>query len=524
MDLYVPATYTLWWTLAKVAWQSDSAHLVAWPFHVANLALHALATLAVFALLRRLLRRDWPAAAGALIFALHPVQAEAVAWISGAKDLLGGLLVLAALWQYVAAFENADTPTRHRAVHYAIATALLILALLAKPIAVVTPLLAVVIDRLVIGRDWRRIAASAGPWFVLAVPCLVWTKLFQPSLHTVAPAIWQRPLIATDALAFYLYKLAIPLGLAIDYGRNPAAALAAGCAYWTWLVPAAIAALLWWRRREARLPIAAALFAIAALSPLLGLVPFDFQGYSTTADHYLYIPMAGVALAVAWAACHVQPRVAIGAVATVALVLALLSARQVMFWRDSVALFEHTIAVNPDSYAAYSNLAASALREARDEEKVLAVAHERDDAAAEGEHRARLTALNNTYLAFASESCRIRPDSVAACRRVADAMMRLDRPADAVTYLRRAIDAWAKLPAEDQRKFATTHYLLGVALARSGHPAEAIACCRRTLDILPDYAPAQSMLAEARTALAAQRQSVSGSNSKTASTFEQSNP
>jgi hypothetical protein len=70
-------------------------------FHAANLILHACATLLVFATLRRLIQEDAPAFCGALLFGIHPVQAEPVAWITGMKDMLAGTLSLAAIHQYI---------------------------------------------------------------------------------------------------------------------------------------------------------------------------------------------------------------------------------------------------------------------------------------------------------------------------------------------------------------------------------------------------------------------------------------
>src|SRR5206468_3998587 len=90
--LYVPLTYSLWGALAAVAQTGDGSARELNPsvFHCANIALHALSSLVVFAILRRLISSDLSAFFGAMLFAIHPLQVEPVAWISGMKDVLCG--------------------------------------------------------------------------------------------------------------------------------------------------------------------------------------------------------------------------------------------------------------------------------------------------------------------------------------------------------------------------------------------------------------------------------------------------
>src|SRR5205807_2009572 len=93
--LYIPLTYTYWGAIATVA-QTKSVlpgslspiELNPYLFHMSNVLLHLTSGLLIFAILRRLFKSDWAACAGAIVFLVHPVQVEAVAWISGAKDLL----------------------------------------------------------------------------------------------------------------------------------------------------------------------------------------------------------------------------------------------------------------------------------------------------------------------------------------------------------------------------------------------------------------------------------------------------
>src|SRR4051812_38443706 len=162
--LYMPVTYTVWGVLAAVAQTRDESGALVlnpWVFHSANVALHAASALVAFALLRRLVGRDWPAAAGALLFGLHPVQVEPVGWVSGMKDVLCGLLSLVALWQYVefaicdrrfaigeegVAFIPFDRQSqianrKSQIFHYLVASLGFLLALLSKPSAVTVPLL-----------------------------------------------------------------------------------------------------------------------------------------------------------------------------------------------------------------------------------------------------------------------------------------------------------------------------------------------------------------------------------------------
>jgi hypothetical protein len=155
--------------------------------------------------------------------------------------------------------------------------------MLAKPTAMVVPIVVIVLEHMVLGREIKQVLRSVWPWLLLAVPCAIAAKLIQPAPHAAdaAAPLWARPLVAMDALAFYLYKLVWPVKLGFDYGRTPAYVRASGLIAWTWLLPAAVALLAWWNwRRGGRAIAAGLLMMVIVLLPVLGLVPFDFQTYS----------------------------------------------------------------------------------------------------------------------------------------------------------------------------------------------------------------------------------------------------
>ena len=359
-ELYTPVTYTVWSALAAVAGRppdADGIRLSPAVFHAANVLVHAAAAAAVCRLLLQLFGRPWPAVAGGLLFGLHPVQVEPVAWCSGTKDVLCGMFAAAALSAYVSAVRAGGRGGRRG--WYLAASALFALAMLSKPTALVVPPMAFAIDVLLVGRSARAAAGRLWPWAVMMVPCAIWTRTAQPADWASPVALWQRPLVATDAVAFYLAKLAWPARLCVDYGRRPAAVVAGGAIYWTWVAPATVLAALAWRPSRP-LAAAAALFALP-LVPVSGLVPFDFQFYSTTADHYLYLPMIGVAVAACWGLVRLGDRtgrIAGGSAAT-AVVLVALAARtavQMPVWQDTRALFTNVLRVNPLSFTAYGEM------------------------------------------------------------------------------------------------------------------------------------------------------------------------
>lgn len=361
MDLYVPVTYTVWSGVALVS-KAVNPGGSADPrvFHAASILVHAFNAVLVFLLLRRLLKTSWPAAAGAMVFALHPVQVETVAWASGFKDLLCATFALIALNQYVLAVQPTtpdalERPIRRRQLHHAFGLLAMLLAMLCKPTAMVMPLLAATIDLLVIRRPWRRVLRSTLPYFALAIPCIIWTKLCQPASYLRHVPLWQRPLVAADALAFYLYKLLLPVRMSYDYGRTPWVIFQRHWAWFTWLVPVAVATGLIAFRRTSKTLVAAALLLVIGVAPVLGLTTFDFEMISTVSDHYLYLAMLGPALAAAWALTRIPSVSRLPALAT-CLVLALWAARstdQMHYWQNSQAFFAHTLELNPQSWSAW---------------------------------------------------------------------------------------------------------------------------------------------------------------------------
>ncbi len=494
MDLYIPATYTFW---AALAWLPQGSPVPAAPasslnptiFHAANLALHALSVLVVFGILRRALRDHRAALAGALFFALHPVQVESVAWVSGLKDVLSGLLTLVSFYGFIEAITAED---RARARRWFVASTLTFaLALLAKPAAMVLPLLALILAWLMFERPFLGTLRRLAPWVAMSLACAVVAAVVQPATHVIAVPIWQRPFVAADALLFQLRQVLLPLNLTVDYGRTPQLVLAHASGYIASIVAIALGAALWFFRQRVPLVWTGALVFCAAILPVLGLVPFDFQRYSTVADHYLYVAMLGPAL-IAGVTLRAAPR---WATAVACVVLALLGAAsyvQAQTWRTSRTLYTHMIDVNPRSFLGHNNLgyeiaASGALADAiphyqeairlfpdyRDANYNLAWVRQRL-----GDHPAAIAGYRETL--------RIDPAYLTARQSLASALAADDQLPASLEEMKRVLVA--------DPTSAVWHANTGAVLARLGRYDEAIAEYEEALRLQPDLARAQQAL------------------------------
>jgi len=377
-QLYIPVTYTVWAALVAlsriVAGTSVSfGPINAAIFHGANLLVHLLSVAMLFLILRRLLsahsrsqvaspeRILTAAAVGALTFGLHPVQVETVAWVSGLRDLLGGALSLAAIELFLSWLDGPRT--RLNWLRYAGASLLLFLAFGSKPGTVVTPALALIGGLWLLKAESRRFGVLLWliPWFLLAAAEVVMTSHAQPAAELARSLVplWARPLVASDALGFYLGKFFWPLppwGLCADYGRAPNFLFAAGTLYWSWLIPTALVALLWGFKKLRVYLIPCLLLAIGVL-PTLGLIPFNFQVVSTVSDRYLYLGMIGPALALAL--FLLRGNVTIRGPVTAALVIAwaVVSVIQLPCWASGEVFFPSILARNPTSWKSRHNYA-----------------------------------------------------------------------------------------------------------------------------------------------------------------------
>jgi tetratricopeptide (TPR) repeat protein len=445
--LYVPLTYTIWGWLATLTEVSGSAGLSPLPFHLANLFLHLASTLVIFSLLRRFFD-PWGAAAGALIFAVHPVQVEAVAWATGMKDLLAGFLTCAVLWAYLRYVEGASrlSPGRYR--YYVLATLGMAAAVLAKPSVVVVPVLTGIMACLLLRRPFGRVARELVPWLLIVLPVALVTKQAQPDLSLpFSPSFGQRFLVAGDALSFYLGKLLWPLELGFDYGRTPEYVLAHDWVYCTGLLPyLAGAGLLYlaWKRGQSW-PVALVGVVVVTLLPVLGFVSFYFQAISTVADRYLYTAMLGPALAVAWLVGRYRTSAVRLGVAGLLLFLAGLSVNQLASWRNSQTLAVHALQLNPDSIPANHNLALVYTEQGRYDlalasyRKVLKLAPEYDLIHFSlGELFLKLQ-LREEALASFLKVVEITPDSGAAYDRLGLLYNELGRPGESLAAFQKAV-------------------------------------------------------------------------------------
>jgi len=351
---YYPLLHSAFWVEHKL-WGDSTLGC-----HLANIALHALTAVLLALVLRRL---EIPGALlAAAIFALHPVHAESVAWITEQKNTLSAVFYLGAALAYLR-FDRS-----RRAEAYALAAALFVMGLLSKTVTATLPAALLVVFYFKRGRlSWKRDVVPLIPFFVLGAASGLFTAHFERTRIGAEGAefsftLIERCLIAGRVVWFYLGKLFWPAKLTFFYPRWGVSQ----AVWWQYLFPLAALALLaalWAIRRRTRAPLAAMLLFVGTLFPVLGffnVYPFRF---SFVADHFQYLPSMGMIALFAAGFVVLFGRIRrCGRAAGLTLAAAMLAALGVLTWRQSSiyadveTLYRRTIAANNDAWLAHHNL------------------------------------------------------------------------------------------------------------------------------------------------------------------------
>jgi hypothetical protein len=333
-------------------------------FHGQSLFWHAASVLLLFGLLGRLRGKAWPSFLVAALFAVHPMHVESVAWAAERKDVLCvffGLLALAAYLRHV---------RRPSKLLYLGVLAAYSASLLSKPMLISLPLLLLLLDYWPLRRfgagteplSLRRLIVEKIPLFVLALVMAILT-LESRADHGALVSLDALPLSARlanalTAVGWYLASTLCPVRLAILYPHpyddwsGWQALAGAAC------LLSVTALALWQGKRRPWLLVGWGWFLVS-LAPVLGLAQGGAQAW---ADRFSYWPHIGLFVALVWEARAALARwrigmlVSRGAAALVLGSLAALTWVQVGHWRDSVTLWEHTLAVTVDNARAHQHL------------------------------------------------------------------------------------------------------------------------------------------------------------------------
>jgi hypothetical protein len=459
--LYTPMSYTVWSAVAAAENRAAGEQLTPGAFHVLSVVLHMLAAMFVFLLLRELTGAVWPAWAGAALFAVHPLQVEAVAWIAPTNGVLCGVFVTLALWQYVLYAKSPGGGGRHLTV----AGAAYLAALLSKPTGVVTPLIAAAIDLWVLRRPLRKVVWPVGAALLMGAPMMVITRLTQPAPALADMSWMERLFVAADATGFYIQKLFVPVGLTADYERTPHWLMAHPWSAWPGLALVAGGVLVFGIGRKLAWLRGALAIVPAALAPVLGLAPFDFQYYSTVADRYMYLPMIGAGLGFAMLLQRCNRKAAVVLAAAGLSGLAALSFAQTGVWRNTGTLTARQLAFDPHNSTGHKLRA-----------EWLSSQNERADA--EKEFRAAIAALQ-------AEG---RDGEGGVWYGLGNLLLREGRFSEAIEIYRQA------LPRMSADQLPLGHNNLGIALYRTGELDSAREEFRAALSLDPNLNQARQNL------------------------------
>ena len=447
------------------------------PHHLVNAVIHAMNAAVAFMVLLSLTGATWKSLIVAALFTVHPLRMESVAWVAERKDVLCALFFLLAIGCYAPYARAKDR-------RWYVATAACFgLGALAKPMIVTLPFVLLLLDVWPLARvnrsSFRSLVVEKLPLFAIAIGSGVVTVIAQraggamdatarPSVALrLGNAIWsygrylKKTVWPNDLAAFYPYPGVVP-GTSFPWSSAAIAAIV--------LIAITAAAIMLWRRERAVL--IGWLWFLGVLVPTIGLVQVGLQ---SMADRYSYLPHIGLFIAIVWGIDALAPRIrtlttALAVVAMVA--FAGCTMYQLRYWRDSIALFEHALAVT-DHNATASACLAMALTEAKRPDDAIpyyldAIRFDPTNWTAQTNLGNLLSQRGDTAKALAHlrEAVRLAPDSGQTHNNLANALANAGQTDAAIAEYQDAIRVEPDL--------AAAHFNYGLTLAQIGKVHEAI--------------------------------------------------
>jgi tetratricopeptide (TPR) repeat protein len=448
---YQPLKVSVVW----LQWQLWGADTLG--YHLTNVFLHIVGALLVWRLLGKFhLRLAW---LGGLIFAIHPIQVESVAWIAELKNTLSLPPFLLAMCFWI------DYEERGKSKDYHLALGLFLAAMLCKATMVMFPVVILLYAWWKRGRiGWHDAKASA-PFFVVSLTLglvTVWFLQHNSIGEDPVPmgGLFSRLACAGLSLSFYVSKCFLPVELIPIYPHwvvDPPTLTQ----FLPWPVLAAVIYWLWTKRESwGRYALLGLGFFLINLAPFLGFNAASYMAFTWVMDHLLYIPIIGLIGLVVAALGRMEIQLpasfrfyGIGLVIVVLALLAFQSRGDAKMYLNSETLWTRELKYNPEAYLGHNNLGKTLLEQGR-----LAEAMEQFE-----------------------EVLRINPDYAVAHNNLGNVLRQTGRLPEAIEQYRQALRTSPDNTA--------MHFNLGSVLLQTGRVPEAIEQYRQALRISPDYAP-----------------------------------
>lgn len=488
-DQYYPLVFTTFW-LEHQLWGNRP-----FGYHLNNLLLHIAAAFMFFLILRRLqIPCAWFAAA---LFAIHPIQVESVAWITERKNVLSSFFFMLAFYTYIPLTNNDKIKFSYQKYFWAFG--FYICALLSKTVAVSLPFVILVL----VWRKKERISLNdllrLIPFIIAGAAAGLITVWVETHHVGAAGMPWrlsllERILLAGRAWWFYIAKTIFPHNLTFIYPRWTISARSP--AQYIYPLSALAVFLILWiaRRQKGRGALAALACYTIALFPALGFFSIYPMRYSYVADHFQYhaAPFL-LTLIAAGLALRIPAKIRNSLFAILLLILACLTFRQTLIYKDAETLWRDTIAKNPNAGIAHNNLANILSRRGQNEESLSHYSKAIEDMPYDevlyyNKANALLTLgrLPEAGELYAA-SLKINPRFAEAHNNLGNALLGQGRLAEAERHFKEALVI--------KPRMENPHAKLGDIMFQQGRAADAAAHYRAALDINPDLPETSNNLA-----------------------------
>lgn len=350
-------------TILTYAIEYSYVRLEPWLYHLDSILFHILVTLLVYIFVQQLTKRTIAAFITALLFGLHPMHVESVAWLAGRKDVVYGTFYMAAC---VGHLYYVRAEGSKKKLWYAGVILLFLLSLLSKPVAVTLPVTLLAIDYLERRPLNLKLLIEKIPLFLISVAFGIRSLIDQKDFGSLATQnvkynFFERIALGGYAYITYLWKAIFPANLSNFYPYPPKVDGTLPFTYYLYTIGTlATLAVLWYFRKNRHIVFGAMFFLINILL-LLQFVPV---GGAILADRYSYIPYMGLFFIAGWLISELFTKpekkqtgmIALGVVTAYCLYLGSLTSERCKDWYDTTSLWRDEIQKQPLAPNAYNNL------------------------------------------------------------------------------------------------------------------------------------------------------------------------